>query len=52
MYRMVETKRLLYVLCSRAKQNLYLFSEKGRKTQKGYEYKATDELTCVKYSYD
>lgn len=51
-YRTIETKKLLYVLCSRAKQNLYLFSEKGRKTQKGYEYTATDELTCIKCVYD
>lgn len=51
-YREVETKKLLYVLCSRAKQNLYLFSERGRKTKNGYEYTATDELTCVDYVYD
>jgi superfamily I DNA/RNA helicase len=45
--RKVETSKLLYVLCSRAKQNLYLFSETGRKTKKGSEYTPTDELSSV-----
>lgn len=30
-----EAKQLLYVICSRAKQNLYLFAEKGRNTRRG-----------------
>ncbi|MCR0565825.1 hypothetical protein MKC67_16940, partial [[Clostridium] innocuum] len=47
-----ETNNLLYVLCSRAKVNLYLYSEIGRKTQRGSEYTATDELYCLKYDYD
>ena len=42
--RNVETKKILYVLGSRAKKNLYLFSERGRTTKKGYEYIMTDEL--------
>lgn len=46
--RKTETYKLLYVLCSRAKKNLYLFSEKGRKTRKGYNYTPTDELSLIK----
>ena len=42
-----ETIKLLYVLCSRAKQNIYLLSEKGHTTQSGNEYHATDELVAV-----
>lgn len=46
------TKRLLYVLCSRAKKNLYLFSESGRSTTRGYPLAATDELAQYFYMYD
>ena len=42
--RNIETKKLLYVICSRAKQKLYLFSEQGRTTQKGIELTPTNEL--------
>lgn len=48
--RKTETSKLLYVLCSRAKQNLYLFSETGRKTNKGSEYTPTDELSLVAHA--
>lgn len=51
-YREVETKKLLYVVCSRAKKNLYLFSEQGRTTQKGNLLTATDEIVEVSYNYD
>ncbi len=47
-----ETLKLLYVLGSRAKTNLYLFSETGRTTAKGYPLMATDELRSIKYKYD
>ena len=46
------TNRLLYVLCSRAKKNLYLFSETGRYTNSGYPLTATDELKQHCYPYD
>lgn len=46
------TDKLLYVLCSRAKKNLYLFSENGRCTNNGYPYTATDELKQYYYQYD
>ena len=45
--RKTETLKLLYVLCSRAKQNLYLFSETGRTTRKGSPYTPTDELSLI-----
>ena len=45
--RLIDTKKLLYVLCSRAKKNIYLFSEQGRKTKKDDVYTPTDELLAV-----
>ena len=42
-----ETYKLLYVLCSRAKMNLYLFSESGRTTRNGSQYTSTDELSLI-----
>lgn len=45
-------KRLLYVLCSRAKNNLYLFSENGRRTRNRTPLTATDELKEYYYQYD
>ncbi|MDR0949380.1 MAG: ATP-dependent helicase [Lachnospiraceae bacterium] len=42
--RRIETQKLLYVLGSRAKKNIYLFSETGYKTNKGNNLTATDEL--------
>lgn len=42
--RVDESKKMLYVLCSRAKENLYLFSEKGYFTRAGREYEPTNEL--------
>ena len=50
--RKKETLKLLYVLCSRAKTNIYLFSETGRTTKKGYPLTPTDELRSIKYKYD
>lgn len=50
--RKIETSKLLYVLCSRAKTSLYLFSETGRTTQKGFPLTPTDELYAVNYDYD
>lgn len=46
-FRKNETRKLLYVLCSRAKKNLYLFSERGRTTKRGSEYTPTDELELI-----
>jgi hypothetical protein len=46
-HRKAETLKLLYVLCSRAKQNLYLFSETGYRTRNGSEYTPTNELSLI-----
>lgn len=51
-YREDETKKLLYVVCSRAKENLYLFSEQGRTTQRGAPLLSTDEILAIDYEYD
>jgi len=48
--RKTETLKLLYVLCSRAKKNLYLFSETGRETNKGTDYTPTDELSLIAHN--
>ena len=42
-----ETKKLLYVLMSRAKQNLFLFSENDRITKNGSPLSPTDELSKI-----
>lgn len=47
-----ETNKLLYVLSSRAKENLFLFSEKKCFTKNGNEYTPTDELHNVRFLYD
>lgn len=51
-YQKNETKKLLYVVCSRAKKNLFLFSEQGRTTQKGAPLLSTDEILEIDYEYD
>ncbi len=46
-------RKLLYVICSRAKQQLYLISETGRlKTNGRTIYTATTVLQGVRYGYD
>lgn len=44
--------KLLYVICSRAKRNLYLISERGRTTNNGNPYLTTGVLTQIAYEYD
>lgn len=51
-YRESESKKLLYVICSRAKKKLFLFSEQGHKTQNGKPYTPTDEIVAIDYKYD
>lgn len=51
-YREEETKKLLYVVCSRAKKKIYLFSEKGRVTKTGTPLVPTDEIAVINYQYD
>jgi DNA helicase II / ATP-dependent DNA helicase PcrA len=48
----VAGKKLLYVICSRAKTNLHLIAEKGRTTRSGTPLVTTSLLANVKYSYD
>lgn len=43
---------LLYVIASRAKRHLHLFSESGRATNKGYPYKSTHEISSLSFLYD
>ena len=51
-YQKNETKKLLYVVCSRAKKNLFLFSEQCRTTQKGAPLLSTAEILEIDYEYD
>lgn len=51
-YQEEETKKLLYVVCSRAKKNLYLFAETGRVTQAGNLLEPTEEIATINYQYD
>lgn len=44
--------RLLYVLISRAKKNIFLISETGRKTNTGNPYYPTDELQTSRMVFD
>lgn len=50
--RTVETQKLLYVVCSRSKKNLYLFSEQGRTTRRGELLTPTDELVSSYNMFD
>lgn len=44
--------KMLYVIASRAKEKLYLFSEYGRRTQTGNPYETSNLLNRYKYQYD
>jgi DNA helicase II / ATP-dependent DNA helicase PcrA len=47
-----DANKLLYVIASRAKRNLYLISETGRKTQSKSDYLPTEQLKSIDYEYD
>lgn len=47
-----QASKLLYVVCSRAKQCLYLIAESGRVTRKGKPYETTAKLRELKFAYD
>ena len=47
-----QAARLLYVICSRAKTNLHLIAEGGRKTRRGAPYETTPLLDTYRYSFD
>lgn len=44
-----ESNKLLYVICSRSKENLFLFAEQGRLTNKGYPYEINYELENIDF---
>lgn len=46
------SKKLMYVICSRAKLNLHLISERGRTTRRGDELTMTPELATKVFDYD
>ncbi|MFC0343002.1 ATP-dependent helicase [Epilithonimonas hispanica] len=46
------SKKLMYVICSRAKKNLHLISETGRKTKRGDVLSMTPELARKVFNYD
>lgn len=46
------SKKLLYVICSRAKTNLHLISETGRTTKRGDALTITPELASKIFEYD
>jgi len=48
----VEARRLLYVIISRAKNNLHLISEFGRKTKRGNPYDTNMNIENVYCEYD
>jgi len=45
-------KKILYVICSRAKNNLHLICEKNRFTKKRNEYKINKEIKELSWVYD
>lgn len=44
-----ESDKLLYVVCSRAKKNLYLFAETGRRTARGAQYEVNYQLNAIDF---
>ncbi|MFM5472016.1 UvrD-helicase domain-containing protein [Aeromonas veronii] len=44
--------KMLYVIASRAKEKLFLFSEYGRRTQGGNPYETSNMLNRYNYQYD
>ncbi|MDP2414813.1 UvrD-helicase domain-containing protein [Daejeonella sp.] len=46
------SKKLMYVICSRAKTNLHLISETGRTTRRGDALTITPELASKVFRYD
>jgi superfamily I DNA/RNA helicase len=46
------SKKLMYVICSRAKNNLHLICESGRATKSGYPLEMNKELKANRFCYD
>jgi superfamily I DNA/RNA helicase len=51
-YKEEEVKKILYVISSRAKERVYLFSERGRKTKRGVALKPSNIIQEYSYQYD
>lgn len=51
-YKVYESNKMLYVLASRSKMNLHLFSERGYLTKNKQPYLSTEELKKYKFDYD
>lgn len=47
-----EARKMIYVIASRAKKELYLIAEQGRTTQSGSALYPTDILQSYRYDYD
>ncbi len=47
-----RASKMLFVICSRAKQRLHLIAESGHKTRRGYAYVTTPLLSQLTYGYD
>jgi superfamily I DNA/RNA helicase len=47
-----ESRKLLYVVSSRAKLNVHLIAEHGRETRRGDPYETTRELANAVFDYD
>jgi superfamily I DNA/RNA helicase len=50
--KIAAANRLLYVICSRAKKNLHLISEVGRRRGQNNVYQPTDILLACSFGYD
>lgn len=46
------SQKLMYVICSRAKANLHLIAETGRKTKNGNPIVINPELEAINFQYD
>ncbi|MDY0952055.1 ATP-dependent helicase [Bacillus thuringiensis] len=47
-----ESNKLLYVICSRAKKYLFLFSESGRLTQNKKQYQVNNQLNRIVFEFN
>lgn len=50
--KIAAANKLLYVICSRAKKNLHLISEAGRRRGQNNVYQPTDILLACSFGYD
>ena len=50
--KIAAANKLLYVICSRAKKNLHLISETGRRRGQNNVYQPTDILLACRFGYD